>query len=386
MARPKMTMAFALAVALHFLLSATPAFAQAKASLRIAAFVPLSGALAPYGQRMLQSMNLALADLATTDADLAKRITLISKDTQKYNLEIERLANEAVTSDKADLFIGALTSSSTYMLASAAESLRKPLIAPIVTTNSLTTKGQMIFRAVYRDSDQGDVLAQYALKHMNKTAAAIILPSNSEAAGAFAQQFEKSFTAGGGSVVAKIDYTPGSGGVRKLLDKVHAARPQVIIYPGFYQDVGKIMDEATNMGLRYSILGGDGLDSPQLFKLTSKNGVRGHFFVTPFALDDPDASTVRFISAFKQKYQQDPDMLAALSYDAMLLAIHAFKRANSRLPDSLARALANSKDVPGVLGPLSINANRDAMRPAVIIKTHADGGKFATKITPAPTL
>lgn len=383
MPSPKLTTAFAFAMACQTLLAPGFAQAQAKANLRIAAFLPLSGPLAPYGQQMLQGMNLALAETKATDPDLAKRVTLVTKDTQKPGLDIERLARDASVNDKADLFIGTLISSTTFMLATAADTLKKPMISPVATDNFLTAKSEMVYRAVYKDSDQGDVLAQYTLKNLSKTAAAVLIPTGSDSATAIANQFEKSFVAGGGNVVGRFEYTPGAPGLRRVLDKVYASKPQVIISPGFYQDVGRIMDEASAMGLRYPILGGDGWDSPQLYKLTTKNGVRGHFFVTPFSLDDPEASTAQFISSFKREYQHDPDMLSALSYDAMLIALNALKRSNSRLPDALARAIGTTKDLPGALGPISINVNRDAVRPAVILKTTAEGNKFAAKLAPA---
>jgi branched-chain amino acid transport system substrate-binding protein len=63
-----------------------------------------------------------------------------------------------------------------------------------------------------------------------------------------------------------------------------------------------------------------------------------------------------------------PDAHAALAFDAARLLFDAIARTGSTDSDKLRDALAQTKNFNGVTGVISIDADRNAVKPAVVLK------------------
>ncbi len=81
------------------------------------------------------------------------------------------------------------------------------------------------------------------------------------------QFFEEEFTKLGGKVVAKEAYTQNDPDFKGQLTKIRDLNPDVIYIPGYYGQVGIIAKQARELGMNMPLLGGDGWDSPELWKL-----------------------------------------------------------------------------------------------------------------------
>ena len=75
------------------------------------------------------------------------------------------------------------------------------------------------------------------------------------------------------------------------------------------------------------------------------------------------------MESYKQRYGNLlPDAHAALAYDAARILFAALARTGSTEGDKLRDALAQTKDFNGVTGVISMDANRNAVKPAVVLK------------------
>ncbi len=70
---------------------------------------------------------------------------------------------------------------------------------------------------------------------------------------------------------------------------------------------------------------------------------------------------------YRAQYNDTPDAMAALGYDSAMILADAIKRAGSTDGAKVRDALAATKDFPGVTGNITIDANRNASKPAVIL-------------------
>ena len=77
-----------------------------------------------------------------------------------------------------------------------------------------------------------------------------------------------------------------------------------------------------------------------------------------------------------------PDALAAMGYDAALVLIDAIKRAKTLSSPDIRDALAETKNFPGVTGHITIDANRNATKPAVVLKIAGGAYQFVMSIDP----
>jgi len=91
----------------------------------------------------------------------------------------------------------------------------------------------------------------------------------------------------------------------------------------------------------------------------------------------------RFTEAWRAAHpDKEPNVNAALGYDAYILVIDAIKRANSADPAKIRDALAQTKDVPTVTGLTTINATHDAEKELGIVEIRNGRKQFIGTVTP----
>jgi branched-chain amino acid transport system substrate-binding protein len=128
-------------------------------------------------------------------------------------------------------------------------------------------------------------------------------------------------------------------------------------------------------------VGSDGWDSPKLWEIGGE-ALNGCYFSNHYSTDDPNPAVQKFVNDYKAKYGQVPDALAALGYDAARILADAITRADSTDGDKIRKAIGATKDFPGVTGTITINAERNAVKPAVILKV--ENGKYLLVETITP--
>ena len=79
-----------------------------------------------------------------------------------------------------------------------------------------------------------------------------------------------------------------------------------------------------------------------------------------------------------------PDAHAALAYDATRVLADAIARANSTEGEKLRAALAETRNFSGVTGVISMDANRNAVKPAVVLKLQDGRSIYRDTIQPEP--
>jgi branched-chain amino acid transport system substrate-binding protein len=122
------------------------------------------------------------------------------------------------------------------------------------------------------------------------------------------------------------------------------------------------------IGLAQPLLGGDGWDAPELWQLGG-DALNGSYISTHYSIDDPSQTIQTFVELYKQRYQNLlPDAHAALAYDATRLLFDAIARAGSTDSAKLREALAQTKNFAGVTGVINMDADRNAVKPAVVLK------------------
>jgi branched-chain amino acid transport system substrate-binding protein len=74
--------------------------------------------------------------------------------------------------------------------------------------------------------------------------------------------------------------------------------------------------------------------------------------------------------------------MAATGYDAARILIDAMRRAKSLGGKDLAAAIAETKDFAGVTGIITMDAQRNARKPVVIVRVQGGKQSYVTSIAP----
>jgi len=297
-----------------------------------------------------------------------RRLDVVIDDDGGSPEKAATLAARLIDQDKVIAIIAGGTSGNSRAAAPKAQSAKIPLISPSGTDPAVTQVGEYIFRACFVDAFQGEVMAKFAANTLKAKKAAILFDFNSPYGRGLTDYFELSFSKLGGQIVGKLSYTQGDVDFKGQLSTIQAAAPDVIYIPGYYGDVAVIAKQARMMGLTQPLLGADGWDAPELWQLGG-DALNGSYITTHYSVDDPSPAIERFVHEYRLRYGNLlPDAHAALAYDAMRVLADAIARARTTDSGPLRDALAQTKDFAGVTGVISMDANRNAVKPAVVLK------------------
>jgi branched-chain amino acid transport system substrate-binding protein len=211
-------------------------------------------------------------------------------------------------------------------------------------------------------------MARFASQTLGAKKAAILFDFNSPYGRGLTDFFEFGFAKRGGRIVTKQSYMQGDVDFRGQLSTIQASEPDVIYIPGYYNDVAIIAKQARTIGLKQPLLGGDGWDAPELWPLAG-DALNVSYISTHYSVDDPSPAIQTFVQEYKQRYQNlVPDAHAALAYDATRVLANAIERAGSTEGSKIRSALAETRDFQGVTGVIRFDTDRNAVKPAVVMK------------------
>jgi branched-chain amino acid transport system substrate-binding protein len=343
----------------------------------------MTGSQATFGRSTDNGIKLALEEINAAGGVNGKKVRLITYDEKGENRETGNAVNRLVTRDKVAAVLGEVASSLSLVGAPICQDNGVPMVTPSSTNPAVTEVGDMIFRVCFIDPFQGSVCAKFAREHEGLKAekAAILYDQSSAYAVGLQEEFTKAFEQLGGKVVANEKYTTGDNDFSAQLTTIRGSEPDVIFVPGYYTEVGNIALQARKLGIKVPLLGGDGWDSSKLAEIGG-DAINGCFYSNHYSQQDPDPRVQEFIKKYKEKHGETPDGLAALGYDAARIVCDAIGRAKSVDGAAIAAELAKTKDFPGVTGKISIDADRNAVKPAVILEMKNGVPTYVTTIEP----
>jgi len=357
------------------------ASARAEDVIKIGHYGSLTGSEATFGQSTSNGLRLAISELNDAGGINGKKIDLIEYDTKGDVKEAGAVVTRLCTKDHVTAVIGEVASSLSIAGAAICQQNGVPMISPSSTNPKVTQQGDMIFRACFIDPFQGYVCAKFAYENKHFKTAAILLDQSQAYSVGLAEEFEKAFKKMGGTITIKQQYNKGDPDFTARLTAIRGTSPDVIFVPGYYTDVANIAIQARRLGITAPLLGGDGWDSAKLTEIGGQ-AIEGSFYSNHASPDDPSPAFQDFVSKYKDEYGATPDALAALGYDAGKILFDAMKRAKSLGGRDLAAAIAATKDLKVATGTISMDANRDAIKSAVILQIKDGRPQFVTTVKP----
>ncbi len=357
---------------------ATSAAAQDR--IKVGEFASLTGGNASFGQSSHKGTQLAIEAINAAGGVLGKNLQLITEDDQSLAGQPATIVQKFIAEDKVVAVLGEVASSKSLEAAPICQQNHIPMISPASTNPKVTEVGDYIFRICFIDPFQGTVMAKFALAQGWKKVAVLTDVKQDYSVG-LADFFVKYFTAHGGEIVKEQKYSTGDKDFKPQLTSLKGAQPDAIFVPGYYAEVALIGKQARLLGLKVPLLGGDGWVGDSLLKVAG-NSLDGSFFSCHFSAEDKSPAVQDFVAKFRARYQETPDDMAALGYDSAMILAEAIKRAGTTEGDKLRDAIAATKNHPGITGNITLDAQRNAAKPAVILTIRDGGFKFQETVAP----
>lgn len=354
--------------------------------IKIGGNLELTGGTAMFGQMAQNAINLAFEQQNAKGGVLGKKLELVVADNKSDAGESTAAVTKLVTQDKVVAVIGSMTSSVTLAAVPVVTDNKIPMISPSGTNAKVTvdngTVRPWVFRACFIDPFQGQVAANFALNNLKAKTAAVLIDQKSDYSKGLAESFVTNFKKGNGQITGTEQYVAGSDkDFRSILTRIKAQNPDIVWVPGYYQEVGLIVKQAREAGMKMPFMGGDGWDDPKLFEIGGKDALNNTYYVDHVATDDPGMAT--FVKDFKAKFNTEPNAMAALGYDSANLIIKAIEDAKSTDPEKIRTALENMKGFKGVGGDITIDPKTHNPQKSAVIKENKDGKSlFLTRVAP----
>ena len=343
----------------------------------------LTGDGASFGQSSVEGAQLAVEEINNAGGVLGRKIRMLVEDDQSRPEEASSAVTKLITQDKVVAVLGEVASRRTLAAAPVAQKYQIPLITPASTNERVTQVGDYIFRVCFIDPFQGEVLAKFAYNDLKARKVAVLKDIQQDYSVGLTDSIQKTFTGLGGRVLDPVSYSSGDADFRAILTQVRAQKPDAIFATGYYPEAAIIVRQARELGMTMPILGGDGWVGDAL-----KNGreaLKNTFISNHYSGENPDPIVQNFKTAYRAKFNREPDSIAALGYDAAKVLADSITRAKGTEGPKLRDAIAAS-DVAGVTGQLKMNADRNVVKPAVIEEIQFVNGdvKYAYKTTINP--
>lgn len=238
-------------------------------------------------------------------------------------------------------------------------------ISPTASSPQLSGVSPWFFRVAPSDNDAARVTAQWALDSIGAKRAAIVYRNDSYGRD-WASTFAQTFTRNGATIIAREPYLTGVTEWDAYAQLLATMRPDVVLFPGDANDALAFIRALKAHGVTAPFIGGDGAE--QINQHAEAIGARYVAFFRADRATSPEA--LWFLSRYRERFKQDPDMFAALAYDAAIVmgrTIISGARTRAALRIALERIGNGAPSIDGVAGRIAFERNHDIKARSIVI-------------------
>lgn len=349
-------------------------------TIRIGGLAPLTGDAASYGVAVNNAIQMAVEDINANGGIDGKQIKYIYYDEKGDTTEATNAYNKLVQDDKVVAIIGDVTTKPTLAVAQTSQQDNIPIITATATAAEVTLTGPNIFRACFTDPFQGELMASYASEKLGATKVAVLSDMADDYSSGIAEAFVAKAEELGMQVVADEKYQDGDVDFKSQLTNIKGQNPDVLFLPVYYEDLRLISAQAKEVGVTAQLCGADGWDSVLTDNFDS-SVLNGGVFCSQYSTESTDERVQSFISAYKEKYEMDPNMFAVLAYDATNMMAQAISDAGSTDSQAIIDAMA-ALEYDGLTGHMTFDEDRNPQKSAVIVSIQDNAYKFVENYDP----
>jgi branched-chain amino acid transport system substrate-binding protein len=341
---------------------------------KVGAYLSLSGEDAAFGVYTKEGMELALDEVNAAGGAKGRPLKVLYEDDKSNSLEANNKVLQLIDRDKVVALIGEVASSRSKAGGIVANRAKIPMITPSSTNPDVTKVGPFVFRVCFTDDKQGQAGADFIVDKLAKKRIGLLYATDDLYSSGLAEEFKKELSAKGGDLVKEKGFLKKETNFTTYLNELKDAKVDIIYAPIYYNQMALIARQGKAAGIKGDMFaGGDGWDADELLNDAGEE-LEGAYFTNFYAPDVPWPNAKIFRVNYNARFKHDPSSLAAMGYDATKLLADAIGRAKDDSPDALRQAIQDTKDFQGSTGGITIDAERNADKPVVVVQIR--GKKF----------
>ena len=347
---------------------------QDNKTVKVGVNMELSGAAAGYGNAQKQGIELAVSEINKKGGidvnGQKKKIKLIVRDNKTAIATSASVAAQLTNKDKVAAIVGPATTNAGTAEIPNITKAKVPSVSPSATDPNYTLQKNgkvqpFVFRACYQNNFQGSSAAKFVMNNIKAKRVAVYTDNSSDYGNGLAKAFKKAYK---GKIVDSQTFSEGDKDFNAVLTSFKAKKVDAIYVPGYYTEVGLIIKQARQIGIKVPIIGSDGMADPKLAQIAGAKNASRIYYTTPFstqvAAKDPTAS--EFMQNFKKRYHEEAPTFSALAYDAVYMIKEAIENEKSDDSAKIAKGLSNIQNFTGVTGKINVDKNHNPEKPLAV--------------------
>jgi branched-chain amino acid transport system substrate-binding protein len=271
-----------------------------------------------------------------------------------------------VETDRVRVVIGFVLSDEVLTCAPVANRRKVVLLSTAAGSDKIRDAGDYVFRNRESAATQAEAIARYAIEDSDYRRIGI-QRSNSANGVSYANAFRSAAQKFGGTVVCEVGYDEGKTDYRTEIGQLRAKSPPAVYLAGLDQELGIILKQARELGFRPQFFASAGAISAKLLGIAGAGAEGLVCGSAPFDAGSRDPKIRAFAWSFKTRFAEDPDFIAANSYDAVRLLASFF--AEGKLSaNQIKSALYRTKAYPGVGGVTTFDPFGEVQKPVFLVQ------------------
>jgi branched-chain amino acid transport system substrate-binding protein len=330
----------------------------------------------PDGKAMVRGITLLLEEVNQKGGIHGKRVALLGFN-DKNKPDLARQKAQEIADDKRVLVVlGHYYSSPSLAGGKIYQKTGIPAITASALANEVTEENNWYFRTTFSNRAQAAFLANYVKKILQHETASIVY-SRDPYGISLKEDFQQVFLDIEGTIKHTWSYNPEAKElenrigaiVKDLYNRGSQEDPGIIFLATREIESAKIVVAMKRKGLNYPIIGDDWAINEKFTEYSEERRKPGYFSdgiytAIPIHFDFAGIKAQRFQEEFKKKYAQKPGIIAAMYYDAALVAVQAMKESEvqgeqknlaedrKNIRDYLASIRSINDAIQGISGPI----------------------------------
>lgn len=336
-------------------------------TVKVGVIADVTGSAAVYGTMQKNAYDLATDDIKRGIIDAGGvNLSFDVEDAASDGAQVVNLMQKFTTDGTTPLVLGPTLSGEAFKAFPIAKAANFPVMGTSTTAEGVTAIGPTVFRDSLAESQAiPPTVAKVQAKWHAKTVAIIYGDDNAFTktdGDLFKREFEKT----GASVVDTETFHIGDKDFSASLTKIAAKKPAVIAIGGLFPEATQIIAQAGKLGIKAHMVGGNGLNSTQMYKVAGP-AAQGVVVGAAWFIGGKYSGNLEFVKRFKAKYGNNPDQFAAQAYAAAQV-VAALTKAGATTKDQMLSGLRSLRVVQTVLGPIAFDQNRDVRAAPVVLQ------------------
>ena len=351
--------------------------AQAQEVIKIGHVAATSGAIAHLGKDNENGARMAVDELNVKGVLIGGKrykVVLQAEDDAADPKQGTAVAQKLVDA-KVNGVIGHETSGTTIPASRIYFNAGIPQISPSASNPQYTRQGfNTAFRNVANDEQLGAALARYAVQNGKAKQIAVIDDRTAYGKG-LSDEFIKNVKKSGSARIVSQQYTTDKATeFSAILTAIKASKPDLVFFGGMDAVAGPMLQQMKKLGINASFMGGDGLCSDSMARLSGPAMADGQVICAEAGGVEPEQQKGMddFRVAYRRRFGIDVLTYAPYTYDALLTMVQAMQQAGSPDPAKYLPVLAKIKH-KGVTGTIAFDARGDVQDGVLTIYTFKGG-------------